>query len=49
MQRAGLEWLYRVAKEPWRLPRLASLPRIVLLTFAELLKPPEGMGEDRRE
>lgn len=42
MQRAGLEWLYRVAKEPRRLPRLAALPRIVLLTFAELLRAPES-------
>ncbi|HEY3397809.1 MAG TPA: WecB/TagA/CpsF family glycosyltransferase [Armatimonadota bacterium] len=38
MQRCGLEWLYRTAKEPKRLPRLAALPRIVLLTFRELLR-----------
>ena len=41
MQRTGLEWLYRAAKEPQRIPRLAALPRIVLLTFRELLRPPE--------
>ncbi len=41
MQRAGIEWLYRVAKEPSRLPRLAALPRIVVLTFAELLRAPQ--------
>lgn len=42
MQRTGLEWLYRVAKEPSRLPRLTALPRIVLLTFRELLRAPES-------
>ena len=25
-QRLGLEWLYRVMREPWRLPRIAKLP-----------------------
>ena len=38
MQRCGLEWLYRTAKEPQRLPRLAALPRIVWMTFGELLR-----------
>ena len=41
MQRTGLEWLYRTLKEPSRLPRLWALPRIVLLAFAQLLRPPE--------
>ena len=45
MQRAGLEWVYRVAKEPWRIPRLVALPRIVLLTFHELLRPPDRPDE----
>ena len=49
MQRAGLEWLYRVAKEPRRLPRLAALPRIVLLSFAELLRPPRSVQQERGE
>lgn len=48
MQRTGLEWLYRVWKEPWRLPRLAALPRIVLMAFAELLRPPGRMPEERK-
>ncbi len=30
MQRAGLEWLFRVIQEPKRLPRLLALPRFVL-------------------
>ena len=41
MQRTGLEWLYRVSKEPSRLPRLTALPRIVILSFRELLRAPE--------
>lgn len=40
MQRLGLEWAYRVAREPWRLPRLRALPRIVLMAFRELLREP---------
>lgn len=45
MQRTGLEWLYRVSKEPSRLPRLTALPRIVLLSFRELLRAPEEVDE----
>lgn len=41
MQRCGLEWLYRVLKEPSRLPRLTALPRLLWLTFAYLLRPPK--------
>lgn len=41
MQRLGLEWLYRVAMEPSRLPRLRALPRVVLMAFAELLRRPQ--------
>jgi N-acetylglucosaminyldiphosphoundecaprenol N-acetyl-beta-D-mannosaminyltransferase len=41
MQRSGLEWLYRVSKEPSRLPRLTALPRIVWLSFRELLRAPD--------
>ena len=41
MQRTGLEWLYRVSKEPSRLPRLVALPRIVIMTFGQLLAGPE--------
>lgn len=35
MQVAGLEWLYRTVKEPKRIPRLAALPRFVLMALAE--------------
>ncbi|MHB8996644.1 MAG: WecB/TagA/CpsF family glycosyltransferase [Armatimonadota bacterium] len=44
MQRTGLEWLYRVSKEPSRLPRLTALPRIVIMSFRELLRAPEQDG-----
>lgn len=27
----GLEWLYRVLKEPWRIKRLSSIPKFLLL------------------
>ena len=38
MQRACLEWLYRVLQEPRRLPRLLALPRLVWMTLREALK-----------
>lgn len=28
--RLGLEWLYRLAKEPWRIKRMAALPKFAL-------------------
>lgn len=34
MQRAGLEWLWRVIQDPRRLPRLAALPRFFLRVLA---------------
>jgi N-acetylglucosaminyldiphosphoundecaprenol N-acetyl-beta-D-mannosaminyltransferase len=40
MQRWGLEWLYRLVREPWRLRRMRKLPRFV---FAVLRR-----GELRR-
>lgn len=46
MQRTGTEWLYRVCKEPSRLPRLTALPRIVLMTFAYLLRPPAERDDE---
>ena len=38
MQNAGLEWLYRVASEPSRIPRLWALPRLVWMTLREALR-----------
>ncbi|ACZ19237.1 glycosyl transferase, WecB/TagA/CpsF family [Thermanaerovibrio acidaminovorans DSM 6589] len=34
-QRMGLEWLYRVIQEPWRIRRVMRLPLFVLLVMAE--------------
>lgn len=31
----GMEWLYRVAKEPWRIKRLGSIPKFLLLSVKE--------------
>ncbi|MCX0393032.1 WecB/TagA/CpsF family glycosyltransferase [Clostridium perfringens] len=31
----GMEWLYRVAKEPWRIKRLDSIPKFLLLSLKE--------------
>lgn len=33
MQRTGIEWLYRLAQEPKRLPRLAALPKFILANW----------------
>lgn len=33
MIKLGLEWLYRVAKEPWRIKRLGSIPKFLLLVI----------------
>jgi N-acetylglucosaminyldiphosphoundecaprenol N-acetyl-beta-D-mannosaminyltransferase len=38
MRRAGLEWLYRLFKEPWRWRRQMALPRFVLLVLAQRLR-----------
>lgn len=34
----GLEWLYRVAKEPFRIKRLASIPKFILMVIREKYK-----------
>ncbi|NMB34131.1 MAG: WecB/TagA/CpsF family glycosyltransferase [Clostridium sp.] len=31
----GLEWLYRLCKEPWRFKRMLDLPRFILLVIAK--------------
>lgn len=37
MRRAGLEWLYRLIREPWRWRRQLALPRFVALVAREKL------------
>lgn len=34
-QRAGLEWLWRLLKEPWRFKRMLSLPKFLVLVYKE--------------
>lgn len=34
-QKNGLEWLYRLYKEPWRFIRMLDLPRFILLVTAK--------------
>ncbi len=38
MQRVGLEWLWRAAKDPKRLPRLIALPRFVLRVMVHTIR-----------
>jgi len=35
MQKAGLEWLYRLMKEPQRLGRMMKIPGVILQAYAE--------------
>ena len=48
-QRWGLEWLYRLIREPTRLGRMAKLPAILLLAAGERIKngPPKGAAGTR--
>ena len=44
MQRWGLEWLYRTMLEPRRLPRLAALPRLFMMTLGKAVFSPSSRG-----
>ncbi len=48
-RKAGLEWLFRLLREPRRIRRVAMLPRILLLAGAERIKngARKGPAEDR--
>ena len=35
VQRAGLEWLYRLTRQPWRWKRMLALPRFAVLVVLE--------------
>ncbi len=37
-QKNGLEWLYRLYKEPWRYKRMLDLPRFVILALKNRMK-----------
>jgi exopolysaccharide biosynthesis WecB/TagA/CpsF family protein len=41
MQRAGLEWLYRLALQPWRISRMIRLPQFVFAVLANKLSAKE--------
>jgi N-acetylglucosaminyldiphosphoundecaprenol N-acetyl-beta-D-mannosaminyltransferase len=45
MQRCGLEWLYRTALDPKRLPRLAALPKLFIWTLGAVFNPVEPERE----
>jgi len=38
-QKHGLEWLYRLYKEPWRFVRMLDLPRFILRVIANKIRP----------
>ncbi len=40
MQRAGLEWLFRLAQQPSRFPRMGALPRFILAVWRARTQPP---------
>lgn len=42
-QRAGLEWLHRLARQPARAPRMAVLPRFLVAALAEALRHRTGI------
>jgi N-acetylglucosaminyldiphosphoundecaprenol N-acetyl-beta-D-mannosaminyltransferase len=35
MQRGGLEWMYRLGRQPWRWRRMLALPRFVVAVLRE--------------
>ncbi len=41
LRRAGLEWLYRLYLQPWRIKRMLRLPRFVLAILTERTSPHE--------
>jgi len=38
MIKLGMEWLYRVSKEPWRIKRLSSIPKFLTAVFLHRAK-----------
>ncbi|MFN2462331.1 MAG: WecB/TagA/CpsF family glycosyltransferase [Candidatus Dormibacteria bacterium] len=38
MRRLGLEWLFRVVRQPWRIGRIAQLPLFLLLVIRQRLR-----------
>ncbi len=48
MRQCGLEWLYRTAMEPRRLPRLAAFPKLLFMTLKRLFLAQPGDLPTRR-
>lgn len=46
MRRVGLEWLYRLWREPWRWRRMLALPRFALAVFWAGLGQPERVDQE---
>ena len=44
MRRGGLEWLYRLGRQPWRIKRQLALPRFVWLAVRERLQSERGLA-----
>lgn len=47
LRRLGLEWLYRLARQPWRWRRQAALPVFVLLVIVEAVRTRTGFGQSQ--
>lgn len=51
-QKANLEWLYRLIRQPRRFTRMVRLPEVLLLAARERVGskkgPPKGPGEGKR-
>lgn len=48
-QRSGLEWLYRLIKEPWRFKRMLSLPKFLLLVKREARRKRRQLADNQRQ
>src|SRR4030067_1159129 len=48
LRRVGLEWLYRLLRQPWRVRRQLAIPKFVCLVVRERLRMARrGRGESR--
>lgn len=48
MRRSGMEWLYRLARQPWRWRRMLALPRFAVAVGFEALGRPASMTNEER-
>lgn len=44
-RRNGLEWLYRLYKEPWRFKRMLDLPRFIIRVIRERITKPQNKSD----